>query len=142
MLGNTVQYNILSYRNQSIDMQSKSVALCLVYNLFQPPRNNFYFPELYLKKLTKKQLNFSSPIFCSIYKNWVTFHHFLHLSFPKVLYKSVLLYIIKVPHKNVLLSVITCHHLSLTYHTQTYFTKALYYLQSVTKYYGNFKKSV
>ena len=61
-------------------------------------------------------------------KNWVTFYHFFHLSFPKALYKSVLLFIIKVPYKSVLLSIITCHPLSLTYHTQNYFIKAFFYL--------------
>ena len=57
-------------------------------------------------------------------KNWATFHHFFHLSFSKVLYESVLFFIIKVLYKDVLLSIITCHHLLLTYHTQKYFIKA------------------
>ena len=35
-MGNTVQLNLLSYRNQSIDMYSKYVGLWLVYALFQP----------------------------------------------------------------------------------------------------------
>ena len=61
-------------------------------------------------------------------KNWATFHHFFHLSFRKVLYESVLFFIIKVPYEYVLLSIITCRHLSLTYHTQKYFIKAFYYL--------------
>ena len=52
----------------------------------------------------------------------------IHLSFPKVLDKNVLLSIIKVPYKSVLLSIITCCHLSLTYYTQKYFIKAFYYL--------------
>ena len=55
------------------------------------------------------------------------FNLFFHL-FPKVLYKSVLLSIIKVPQKSVLLSIITFCHLSLTYHTQRYFIKVLCYL--------------
>ena len=55
------------------------------------------------------------------------FNLFFHL-FPKVLYKSVLMSIIKVPQKSVLLSIITFCHLSLTYHTQRYFIKALCYL--------------
>ena len=33
---------------------------------------------------------------------------------------------IKVPYKSVLLPVITCHHLSLAYHTQKYLIKVLY----------------
>ena len=33
---------------------------------------------------------------------------------------------IEVPYKSVLLPDITCHHLSLAYHTQKYFIKVLY----------------
>ena len=61
-------------------------------------------------------------------KNWVTFHQFFHLSFPKVFYESTLLCIITVPYKSVLLSIIPCRHLPLTYHTQKYFIKVFYYL--------------
>ena len=39
--------------------------------------------------------------------------------------------IVKVPYKRVLLSIITCHHLLLTYHTQTYFMKAFYYFKNM-----------
>ena len=83
-------------------------------------------PKQYLKKSAKKQLNFSGSVFSSMWKT-VIFHHFFRLSSPKVLYKAVLLFIIEVPYKSVLLSIITCR-LSLTYHTQKYFIKALYYL--------------
>ena len=60
-------------------------------------------------------------------KNWATFHHFFHLSFSKVLYESVLFFIIKVLYKDVLLSIITCRHFLLTY-TQKHFIKAWYCL--------------
>ena len=85
---------------------------------------------LYLEKLIKKQLNFSNSIFCSVWKTEQLFiiSTFHHLSFPKVLYKSVLLSVIKVPYKSILLFIITYRHLSLTYHTQKYFIKAFYYL--------------
>ena len=66
-------------------------------------------------------------------KNWETFHHLFHLSFEKVLYESVLFFIIKVPYKDVLLSIITCPHLSMTYHTQKYFIKAYYYLAKIKR---------
>ena len=58
-------------------------------------------------------------------KNWATFHHFFHLSFSKVLYESVLFFIIKVLYKDVLLSIITCRHLLLTYHTQKVLYKSV-----------------
>ena len=87
----------------------------------------FILPKLCLKKLIKKQLNFSNSIFCSMWKT-ATFDHFFRLSFPKVLYKSALLSILEVPYKSVLLSITICRHLSLIYHTQKFFTKAFYYL--------------
>ena len=96
---------------------------------FNHGRNNFVLPKLYLKKLIEKQLNFSSSIFCSIWKTEQLFIiFFFHLSFQKVLYESALFFIIKVPYEAVLLSIITCHHLSLTYHTQKYFIKSYYCL--------------
>ena len=89
-------------------MQGKSVRLCLVYNLFQPRSKQLLLFQNYILKSNVSSL-------------------FFHLSFPKVLYKSVLLSIIKLAYKSVLLS-ITCCHLSLTYHTQKYFIEAFYHL--------------
>ena len=96
-------------------MQRKYIELCLVYTLFQP-RSTFILPKLDLKKSTKKQLNFSNSIFCSVWKTEQLFfiiffsliipkstlqkrsiiYYYLSpliidLSYPKVLYKSVLL---------------------------------------------------
>ena len=71
---------------------------------------------------------FSNSIFCCMWKTEQLFIIFFHLSFRKVLYESVLFFIIKVPYEDFLLSTITCRHLSLTYHTQKYFIKAYYYL--------------
>ena len=87
-----------------------------VYSLSTTVEITFILPNLYLKKSIKKQLNFSNSIFCSMWKTeQLFFFFFFHLSFPKVLYKSALFSIIKVPYKDVLLSIITCCHLSLTY---------------------------
>ena len=57
----------------------------------------------------------------------VTFRHDFHADevSPKVLYKIVLLSIIKVPCESILLSIITCRHLSMTCHTQKCFMKVL-----------------
>ena len=82
-----------------------------VYSLSTTVDIIFILPKLHPKKSTKKQLNFSNSIFCSMRKT-ATFHHFFHLSFPEVPYKSVLLSIVKVPYKSVLLSIINCRHLS------------------------------
>ena len=71
-----------------------------VYPFLTTVKITFVLPKLYLKKSTRKQLHLSNFVF-------VTFHHFLHLSFPKLLHKSVLLSIIKVPYKSVILSIIT-----------------------------------
>ena len=114
-----------------------------VYSLSTTVEITFILPNLHLKKSTKNQLNFSNSIFCFTWKtknirelSSLTFleklnnfsYFFFNLSFPKVLYKSVICLIVKVPYKVVLLSIITCRRLSLTYHTQKYFIKALYYL--------------
>ena len=92
-----------------------------VYSLSTTVEIIFILPKLYIKKSIKKLLN-------SMRKTEQRFITFFHISFPKVLYKSVLLSIIKVSYKSVVLSVITCRQLSLTYHTQKYFIKAFYYL--------------
>ena len=115
-----------------------------VYSLSTTVEITFILPKVYLKKWTKKQLNFKFYLLlnarmleslalsnnilalCEKLSNLSSF--IFHLSFPKVLYKSVLLSVIKVPYKRVLSSIITCRHLSLTYHTQKYFIKAFYYL--------------
>ena len=96
-----------------------------VYSLSTTVDITFILPKLDLKKSPKKQLNFSNPIFCSMWKTEQLFI-FFHLSFSKVLYKSVLLSFVKVPYKSVLLSIITCCHLLLTYLTKKYFIKAFY----------------
>ena len=88
-----------------------------VYSLSTTVDITFILPKLVLKKPTKKQLKFSNSIFCSVWKTeQLLFIIFFHLSFPKVLYKSVLL------------SIITCRTSLLIYHTQKYFIKAFYYL--------------
>ena len=103
-----------------------------VYSLLTTVDITFILPKLNLKKPTKKQLNFSNSIFCSTWKTEQLFIIFCFpLSVPKVLYKSILLSIVKVPYKRVLLFIITCHHLLLTYHTQTYFMKAFYYFKNM-----------
>ena len=84
-----------------------------VYSLSTTVGLTFIPTKLNLKKSTKKQLNFSGPIFCSVWKTEQLFSiFFFHLSFQKVLYKGVLLSAVKVSQKSVLLSVITCRHLS------------------------------
>ena len=82
-----------------------------VYSLSTTVDIAFILPKLHPKKSTKKQLNFSNSIFCSMRKTEQLFI-FFHLSFLEVLYKSVLLSIVKVPYKSVLLSIINCRHLS------------------------------
>ena len=82
-----------------------------VYSLSTTVDIAFILPKLHPKKSTKKQLNFSNSIFCSMRKTEQLFIIFFHLSFLEVLYKSVLLSIVKVPYKSVLLS-INCRHLS------------------------------
>ena len=112
-----------------------------VYSLSTTVEITFILPKVYLKKWTKKQLNLNllnarmleslalsnnTLALCEKLSNLSSF--IFHLSFPKVLYKSVLLSVIKVPYKSVLSSIITCRHLSLTYRTQKYFIKSFYYL--------------
>ena len=55
---------------------------------FSHGQNNFYSPETLSWKIGKKAIK----LFKLYVKNWVTFHHFFHLSYPKVLLKSVLLF--------------------------------------------------
>ena len=86
-----------------------------VYSLSTKVGITFILPKLDLKKPTKKQLNFSNSIFCSVWKTEQLFFIFfsliipkstlqkrsiiyyylspliIDLSYPKVLYKSVLL---------------------------------------------------
>ena len=85
-----------------------------VYSISTTVKITFLLQKLYLKKLTKKQLNFQTPSFAlgeklSNFSSYFFFtHHFQ---------KSVLLSIIKVPYKSVLLPIITCRNLKLTYNT-------------------------
>ena len=84
-----------------------------VYSLSTTAEITFILPKLYLKKIDKKAITLFRLCLLLYVKNWATVHHcFFHLSFPKVLHKSVLLSIIKVPYKSAILSIITCHHLS------------------------------
>ena len=84
-----------------------------VYSLSTTAEITFILPKLYLKKIDKKAITLFRLCLLLYVKNWVTVHHcFFHLSFPKVLHKSVILSIIKVPYKSAILSIITCHHLS------------------------------
>ena len=70
---------------------------------FNHRRNKFYSPKTDKKAIKLFELHLAL---------FVTFHHFFfHLLFPKLLYKSVVLSIIKQPYKTVLLSIITCRHL-------------------------------
>ena len=114
--------------NVNNDMKSKCLVMPGVYSLSTTVDITFIIPKLDLKKPTKKQLNFSNSIFCSMWKTEQLFIVFFHLSFLKVLYKSALMSIVKVLYKSILLSIITCDHLLLSYHTQKYFIKAFYYL--------------
>ena len=78
-----IPFSKTSYHmDQSVDMQSKNIELCLVYTLFQP-RSTFILPKLDLKKSTKKQLNFSNSIFCSMWKTEQLFIVFFSLIVPK-----------------------------------------------------------
>ena len=66
-----------------------------VHSLSTAVEITFILPKVYLKKLIKKQLNFSNFTFCFMWKTGQLFMIFFHLSFPEVLHKSVLLSIIK-----------------------------------------------
>ena len=101
-----------------------------VYSLSTTVEITFILPKLYLKKSIKKQLNFSSSIFCSMWEteqlfiiSFFTYHSGKYFSILCVLF-----FIIKVPYEDVLLSITTCRHLSLTCYTQKYLVKAYYYL--------------
>ena len=109
-------------------MQSKTVGVSGVDSLSTTVEINFILSKLYFKKLTKKQLNVSKFVFCSMWKT--VFFHLFWVIFLKVLYKIVLLSSIKVPYKSVLLSIITCRHSLLTYLNKKYFIKAFYLLSS------------
>ena len=69
-----------------------------VYSLSTTVDITFILPKLDLKKPTKKQLNFSNSIFCSVWKTEQLFNFIFHL-FLKVLYKSILVSVVKVPYK-------------------------------------------
>ena len=62
-----------------------------VYSLAATFDITFILPKRDLKKSTKNQLNFSSSIFCPVWKTEQLFIIFFLLSFRKGLYKSVLL---------------------------------------------------
>ena len=69
---------MLSYRNQSIDMKSKSVVYTRVYTLFQPRSKRILFSQnCILKNRQKKELNFSNSVFSSIWKTEKLFIIFL-----------------------------------------------------------------
>ena len=97
-----------------------------VYSLATTLEITFILPKLYLKKSIKKQVNFSNFILCFIWKTEQCFITFFSLIIPIstsqkrsfVYYKSAL-------WKR---SINTCRHLSLTFYTQQYFIKELYYL--------------
>ena len=88
-----------------------------VYSLLTTVDITFILPKLDLKTPTKSNQTFQTPSFalCGKLSNFSSLF-FFHLSFPKVLYKSVLL------------STITCRHSLLTYHTQKQFIITFYYL--------------
>ena len=91
---------------------------CILPKLFQKIDKEAINRSLFLKHLrtaTSAIKLFKLHILLYV-KNWATFHHFFHLSFPKVLCENVLFFIIIVLHKDVLLSIITCRDLLLTYH--------------------------
>ena len=96
-----------------------------VYFLSTTGDITFILPKLDLKKSIKKTIKLFKLYLLHYVENWATFHLFFHLSFPKVLYKSVLLSIVKVPFESDPLSFITCRHL-LAYHTENYFIKVFY----------------
>ena len=86
-----------------------------VYSLSTTVDITFILPKLDLKKPTKKQLNFSNSIFCSVRK---TEQLFIIIFFSLIIPKSTL-------QKRF---IITCCHSLLTYHTQRYSIKVFYYL--------------
>ena len=131
LLGNTIQQKP-PIIHKPVNWYTKQVCQVIsgVYS-FNHGQNSNYSPKTISWEIDKKAIKLFKLHLLLYVKNCATFHHFFfffHLSFPKVLYKSVLLSIIKVPYKSVLLSTITCLHLSLTYHTQKYFIKAFSYL--------------
>ena len=69
------------------------------YSLSTTVGLTFILPKLDVKKLTKNQLTFSNSIFWSVWKTEQLFIISFHLSLPKLLYKSVLLSVVK-QHKN------------------------------------------
>ena len=62
--------------------------MSVVYSLSTTVEITFILPKPYHKKSTRKQINVKLHILLYV-KNWVNFHPFFHLSFPKVLYKSI-----------------------------------------------------
>ena len=63
-----------------------------VYSLSTTVEITFILPKLYLKKINKKATELCKLHLLLYMNNWATFHHFFfHLSYPKVLYESVLL---------------------------------------------------
>ena len=100
---------------QLINWYAKQICRVMsgVYSLSTTVDITFILPKLDLKKSTKKELNFSNSIFCSVWKTeqLFIFFFFFALIIPKSIYKSVLLSIVKVPYKSVLLSNICCRHI-------------------------------
>ena len=104
-----------------------------VYSFSITVEITFILPKSFLKKSTKKHLNFSNYIFCSM---WKTYHHLFftyhsQMYFIKAFYcllrSSIKKYLIKMLYY-LLLPIITCRHFLLTYRTQKYFIKVFYYL--------------
>ena len=62
--------------------------MSVVYSLSTTVEITFILPKPYHKKSTRKQINVKLYILLYV-KNWVNFHSFFHLSFPKVLYKRI-----------------------------------------------------
>ena len=96
-----------------------------VYSLSTTVGLTFIPTKLDLKKSTKKQLNFSGPIFCSVWKTEQLFSIFFFTYhskkyFIKAFYCLLSRYVKKAFYYLLLLVA--------TYHTQKYFIKVLYYL--------------
>ena len=112
-----------------------SLLACYFHFPLQFSVNSKISTDLYYRAWTKERYDSSSTI--NIWRfhfksslSKINFRHDFHDDevFPKVLYKTVLLAIIKIPDKSVLLSIITCRHLSYPRVLKCSIIEAFYYL--------------
>ena len=82
LLGNIVQYNLLSYKNRSMNIKNKS-------GVYSFSKTVEIFSQNYiLKNRQKGSYTFQTPSF-ALCKKLSNFLSFFYLSYPKALYKSV-----------------------------------------------------